>query len=73
MKLVGALISSHKKIIEMRNILYASKISKNLLSVSKIIANNDVFIEFHSHVCTTKIEQNREGTTHSKSLSLFPC
>ena len=50
----SSFISSAKKPLLLNNILYAPKITKNLLSVSQITRDNNVFVEFHSDHCLFK-------------------
>ncbi|KAL5845744.1 hypothetical protein ACOSQ3_009268 [Xanthoceras sorbifolium] len=45
---------SNNHIFRLRNILHIPQITKNLLSVSKFVRENAVFIEFHPHFCLVK-------------------
>jgi hypothetical protein len=45
-------LASHMHSLALKNILHIPDISKNLLSVNRIVSDNDVFIKFHHHfVC----------------------
>ena len=50
----SSMIPSSVKPLLLNNILYAPQITKNLLSVSQIIHDNDVFAEFYSDYCMFK-------------------
>ena len=50
----STLISSSDKPLLLNNILCAPNITKNLLSVSQITKDNNVFAEFHSDYCLFK-------------------
>ncbi|KAH9770188.1 reverse transcriptase Ty1/copia-type domain-containing protein [Citrus sinensis] len=47
------------KPIYLNNVLHVPTITKNLISVSKLLADNNVFIEFYNHVCFVKDKNSR--------------
>lgn len=56
----SALLSTLSTIpIHLNNILHVPAIIKNLLSVSKLLTNNDILIEFHSTCCFVKAKNSR--------------
>ena len=40
--------------IQLKNILYVPKASKNLVSVNRLTRDNNVFLEFHRNHCSIK-------------------
>jgi hypothetical protein len=46
--------------LQLHNILHVAAISKPLLSISKLIVDNNVYVEFNSSSCTIK-----DQTSHS--------
>ncbi|KAH9661600.1 retrovirus-related pol polyprotein from transposon RE1 [Citrus sinensis] len=47
------------KPIYLNHVLHVPSITKNLISVSKLLADNNVFIEFYNHVCFVKDKNSR--------------
>ena len=47
-------ISPSNRYLHLKNLLHVPKLTKNLISVSKLTANNNVFFEFHLTVCFVK-------------------
>ena len=45
--------------IYLNHVLHVPTITKNLISVSRLLADNNVFIEFHNHVCFVKDKNSR--------------
>ncbi|KAH9689176.1 retrovirus-related pol polyprotein from transposon RE1 [Citrus sinensis] len=45
--------------IYLNHVLHVPAITKNLISVSKLLADNNVFIEFYNHVCFVKDKTSR--------------
>ena len=68
------MISSSVKPLLLNNIMYAPKITKNLLSVSQITHDNDVFTEFHSNHCLFKDKTTKkillQGTLRGRLYQL---
>lgn len=57
LKIVGfgtATLKSDQKSLDLHNILYVPKITKNLFSVSMLATNNNVVVEFDAHCCFVK-------------------
>jgi hypothetical protein len=47
-------LSSITRSLKLCDVLHVPAIKKNLVSISKIIQDNDVLIEFHSSLCLIK-------------------
>jgi histone deacetylase 1/2 len=47
-------LAGHMPALDLKNILHVPSISKNLLSVHKLVSDNDVFIEFHQNLFCVK-------------------
>ncbi|KAH9751439.1 reverse transcriptase Ty1/copia-type domain-containing protein [Citrus sinensis] len=45
--------------IYLNHILHVLTITKNLISISKLLADNNVFIEFYNHICFVKDKNSR--------------
>ncbi|KAG5632861.1 hypothetical protein H5410_004578 [Solanum commersonii] len=56
----SSILSTHTQPIHLNNILHAPQISKNLLSVAKLIRDNNVYMVFHPYVCYVKDLQDRK-------------
>ena len=56
-------LSSH---LYLRNILLVPQIKKSLLSVSRLTADNKVFVEFHSNVYLVKDKENHQVVLQGK-------
>ncbi|KAE8708208.1 hypothetical protein F3Y22_tig00110348pilonHSYRG00083 [Hibiscus syriacus] len=55
--LVGhAQVNTSSRVLFLNNLLHVPQITKNLLSVSKLAKDNDVFIEFHANRCCIRDE-----------------
>jgi histone deacetylase 1/2 len=52
-------ISHYKDHVLLKNILHVPDITKNLLSISKLTTNNNVFVEFYADVCYVKDKLTR--------------
>ena len=52
--------------VYLRNILLVPHIKKSLLSISRLIADNKVFVEFHSNVCLVKDKENHQVLLQGK-------
>ncbi|KAL2457867.1 Uncharacterized protein Adt_46191 [Abeliophyllum distichum] len=44
----------NNRFLTLKNILHVPHITRNLLSISKLTADNDIFIEFHANCCLVK-------------------
>ena len=51
---------ANKHTLVLKNILHIPRITKNLLSVSKFVKDNDVLIEFHPNVCLVKDRSSKK-------------
>ena len=51
-------ICSNKPCLQLINMLHVPRLTKNLISVSKFTADNDVFFEFHPNICFVKDQQS---------------
>lgn len=47
-------LCTHKKPLKLHEVLYVPKITKNLLSVSRLASDNNIFVEFHATKCFVK-------------------
>lgn len=46
-------------VLHLKNILHASLIKRNLMSVSKCAQDNNVFFELHPHMCLVKYQDTK--------------
>ncbi|XP_039011009.1 uncharacterized protein LOC120140005 [Hibiscus syriacus] len=53
-----ASLNSSSRLLLLTDLLHAPQITKNLLSVSKLARDNNVFLEFHSHECFVHDEKS---------------
>jgi histone deacetylase 1/2 len=59
--------------LALKNILHVPNISKNLLSVHRIVSDNDVFIEFHRHFFCVKDKATKNIILQGRSRGgLYP-
>ncbi|KAL5766747.1 hypothetical protein ACOSP7_017364 [Xanthoceras sorbifolium] len=54
-----SLVSSYPKII-LNNVLFVPRITKNLLSISRFIKDNNITVEFTGHCCFVKDKPSRQ-------------
>nr|KYP50444.1 Retrovirus-related Pol polyprotein from transposon TNT 1-94 [Cajanus cajan] len=47
-------LDTQQKSLNLKDILYVPKITKNLLSISKLTFDNDIYVEFHDVACFVK-------------------
>ena len=59
--------------LQLKNILHVPHISKNLLSVYRLVSDNDVFVEFHRTFFCVKDKATRKVLLHGRSEGgLYP-
>jgi histone deacetylase 1/2 len=57
--------------IHLKNILHVPRLSKHLLSITRLCWDNDVFVEFHHHFFCVKDKATRKILLHDKSQGDF--
>lgn len=54
-------VDAKASLLSLNHVLHVPKITKNLMSISKLTADNKVYVEFHSTFCLVKDKKNREN------------
>lgn len=52
-------INTNKKPLNLNEVLCVPNITKNLLSISKLVADNNIIVEFHANHCFVKDKVTR--------------
>jgi hypothetical protein len=66
-------LASSSRSLALRNILHVPEISKNLLSVYRLVSDNDIFIEFHKYFFCVKDKATRNVILRGRSRGgLYP-
>lgn len=47
-------LNNSQRPLNLKDILYVPKITKNLLSISRLTSDNDIYVEFHDSLCLVK-------------------
>jgi hypothetical protein len=58
-----SIISGSNRPLVLKNVLHVPRISKQLLSIYKLVSQNDVFIEFHRHSFFCKGQGHEENNS----------